>query len=148
MAIATPVSSFHQLIPKSYSRDASARCSRQKSIPITRLSKCHNEADSLRVFVVSDLHTDYADNMEWVRRMSSDRYQNDVLIVAGDIAETLSSFVLTMSELKNKFSTVFFVPGNHDLWCRREAGKFVSSYSQVWCFYQDACEVFVKCPSE
>lgn len=79
--------------------------------------------------MVSDLHTDYSDNMEWVRRVSPDRYQNDVLIVAGDIAETYSSFVSTMSELKNKFGTVFFVLGNHDLWCRRESGKFVSSYS-------------------
>ncbi|KAJ1694126.1 hypothetical protein LUZ63_010824 [Rhynchospora breviuscula] len=140
MAISIPVSpkSLHQLTQKPYSRNTSAQCSRQESIPVTRLSKCQNEVDSLRVFVVSDLHTDYSDNMEWVRRISPDRYQNDVLIVAGDIAETYSNFVLTMSELKNKFSIVFFVPGNHDLWCRREAGKYMSSVEKLTALL-DAC---------
>ncbi|WOK98898.1 hypothetical protein Cni_G07610 [Canna indica] len=83
------------------------------------------DADDMRVFVVSDLHTDYKENMEWVRRLSTEWYKKDVLIVAGDVAETYGNFVLTMSELKQRFHSIFYVPGNHDLWCRREAGKFV-----------------------
>lgn len=85
----------------------------------------HGDSTSLRVFIVSDLHTDYSDNMAWVRALSKKmkkqrRHDNDVLIVAGDVAETCCNFVLTMSLLKDSFHRVLYVPGNHDLWCRRE----------------------------
>ncbi|XP_011086924.1 uncharacterized protein LOC105168516 isoform X2 [Sesamum indicum] len=73
-----------------------------------------------RVFVVSDLHTDYSENMCWVKSLSSRTHDKDVLVVAGDVAETYTNFLLTMSILKDKFRHVFFVPGNHDLWLRRE----------------------------
>lgn len=78
------------------------------------------EAVGLRVFVLSDLHTDYAENLKWVKSLSTVRYKNDVLVVAGDVAETYKNFIMTMSILKDRFEHVFFVPGNHDLWCRRE----------------------------
>ncbi|XVF53710.1 hypothetical protein PTKIN_Ptkin05aG0120700 [Pterospermum kingtungense] len=73
----------------------------------------------LRVFVLSDLHTDYPENMAWVRSLSTKKHNKDVL-VAGDVAEIYDNFVLTMSFLKERFEYVFYVPGNHDLWCRWE----------------------------
>lgn len=79
----------------------------------------------LRVFVISDLHTDYSENMRWVKSLSSKRHKKDVLIVAGDVAETFNNFILTMSLLKDRFQHVLFVPGNHDLWCRYEGDDFV-----------------------
>ncbi len=39
---------------------------------------------SLRVFCTSDVHIDYAPNMEWVRNLSNTEYIHDALIVAGD----------------------------------------------------------------
>lgn len=84
------------------------------------LSSAHDDAVGLRVFVLSDLHTDYAENMKWVKCLSTDRYKNDVLLVAGDVAETYDNFLLAMSLLKDRFEHVFYVPGNHDLWCRRD----------------------------
>lgn len=99
---------------------------RQQKLPTNCLYNCRNESQAPRVFAVSDLHTDYSENMKWVKGLSTSWYQNDVLIVAGDVAETYSNFLVTMSELKDRFRFVFFVPGNHDLWCRREGDKFVS----------------------
>lgn len=91
------------------------------------------EANGMRVFVVSDLHTDYSENMEWVRSLSWKRHKNDALLVAGDVAETFSNFELTMSLLKDRFHHVFYVPGNHDLWCRRENHSYVSGIIyQFW----------------
>ncbi|KAH7529502.1 hypothetical protein FEM48_Zijuj05G0190700 [Ziziphus jujuba var. spinosa] len=95
------------------------------------LSSAHEDAVGLRVFVLSDLHTDYAENMKWVKSLSADRYKNDVLLVAGDVAETYNNFLLTMSLLKDRFEHVFYVPGNHDLWCRRDGEDNLTMLSDV-----------------
>ncbi|KAJ1402687.1 Calcineurin-like phosphoesterase domain, ApaH type [Sesbania bispinosa] len=87
--------------------------------------------DGLRVFVVSDLHTDYAENLKWVKCLSTVKHKNDVLLVAGDVAETYHMFVATMSLLKDRFEHVFYVPGNHDLWCRREGQNYVDSLEKL-----------------
>lgn len=93
------------------------------------LPSVFGNTDGLRVFVVSDLHTDYAENLNWVKCLSTvnNKHKNDVLLVAGDVAETYDMFVVTMSLLKERFKHVFYVPGNHDLWCRREGQKYVRS---------------------
>ena len=75
-------------------------------------------ASTMRVYVISDLHTDYEVNMEWVKNLSSSMYKPHTLIVAGDVSDTLENFTNTMAILKEKFEDVFFVPGNHDLWCK------------------------------
>lgn len=41
------------------------------------------------MYAISDLHTDYPVNMGWVESLSDDKYQNDLLIVAGDISDNL-----------------------------------------------------------
>jgi 3',5'-cyclic AMP phosphodiesterase CpdA len=84
-----------------------------------------------RVFVVSDLHTDYPENMDWVRRLPAEVGAGegpgvDALVVAGDVAETRDNFARTMEVLRDRFGAVFYVPGNHDLWLRREGGRYVS----------------------
>ncbi|PIN24851.1 hypothetical protein CDL12_02432 [Handroanthus impetiginosus] len=84
-----------------------------------------------RVFVVSDLHTDYPENMCWVKSLSCRTHEKDMIVVAGDVAETYANFVLTMSLLKDKFQHVFFVPGNHDLWLRREKIDYLDSLDKL-----------------
>ncbi|XP_073042313.1 uncharacterized protein [Primulina eburnea] len=97
-----------------------------------------SDTRKMGVFVLSDLHTDYSDNMSWVRSLKS-RSSEDVLLVAGDVAETCSNFVLTMSLLKDEFHRVFFVPGNHDLWLRREKADHLGSLDKLDKLL-DACE--------
>jgi 3',5'-cyclic AMP phosphodiesterase CpdA len=90
-----------------------------------------------RVFVVSDLHTDYQENMDWVRRLAAGvgtapgaagEGAVNALVVAGDVAETRDNFARTMGALRDQFDAVFYVPGNHDLWLRREGGRYVSRF--------------------
>ncbi|KAF3438422.1 hypothetical protein FNV43_RR21184 [Rhamnella rubrinervis] len=95
------------------------------------LSSAHEDAVGLRVFVLSDLHTDYAENLKWVKCLSTVRYKNDVLLVAGDVAETYNNFFSTMSLLKDRFEHVFYVPGNHDLWCRSEEEDYPDSVEKL-----------------
>ncbi|XP_022994628.1 uncharacterized protein LOC111490283 [Cucurbita maxima] len=114
---------------------------RLKSCGVARpqiLSPAFEEEDGLRVFVLSDLHTDYQENMNWINCLSSVKYRDDVLLVAGDVAESYSNFVSTMALLKDKFERVFFVPGNHDLWCRREGDNYLDSLEKMSNVY-DAC---------
>ena len=56
----------------------------------------------MKVYVVSDLHTDYKENMEWVIDLSEKDHRMDTLIVAGDVADSLK--VRGIIALKNSFS--------------------------------------------
>jgi Icc-related predicted phosphoesterase len=40
----------------------------------------------MRVFAISDLHVDYADNAKWVAGLSTSQYLDDILVVAGDVS--------------------------------------------------------------
>ncbi|KAM5570206.1 acyl-carrier-protein phosphodiesterase PptH [Rosa sericea] len=110
-----------------YRRDIRRGCITRSQI----LPSVIGDADGLRVFVLSDLHTDYTENMKWIKNLSSVRYKNDILIVAGDVSETYKNFIMTMSLLKNKFEHVLYVPGNHDLWCRQEGEIYLDSHQKL-----------------
>mmetsp|Transcript_19686 Transcript_19686/g.61869 ORF Transcript_19686/g.61869 Transcript_19686/m.61869 type:complete len:711 (-) Transcript_19686:38-2170(-) len=71
---------------------------------------------STRVFAISDLHYDHRPNEEWVHRLDELEYQEDVLIVAGNVANTHHTLTKGLKTLKSKFRRVFYVPGNEDVW--------------------------------
>lgn len=105
----------------SYKRKIRTLCTKRLQI----LAYTSGDAGGLCVFALSDLHTEYAENMEWVKSISTVRHKKYVLVVAGDVAEAYDNFFLTMCLLKEGFEHVFFVPENHDLWCRREVEEYV-----------------------
>ena len=76
----------------------------------------------MRVFATSDLHSDYCDNWEYIAGLSDRDYQQDILLVAGDIAHKLDLVAATLALLRGKFKRLFFVPGNHELWVRQVKG--------------------------
>ena len=67
------------------------------------------------VYVTSDIHTDFKDNMAWVERLPV-YGPKTALIVAGDVATSLVTIHNTLLLLKKRFQEVFYCPGNHDLW--------------------------------
>ena len=99
------------------------------------------------VYAISDIHAEYAENMQFCEDLHDSHYRNDVLIVAGDVADSLSVFEAAMSRLVSKFGVVFFVPGargipvtnstrahshhhqttgptgNHEMWIRRDGSE-------------------------
>jgi predicted phosphodiesterase len=77
----------------------------------------------MRVFALSDIHVDYETNAQWVADLSDSDYQDDVLILAGDVTDIERLFKWCLSTLAKKFRKVLFVPGNHDLWVVREEGE-------------------------
>lgn len=74
----------------------------------------------MRVFAVSDVHIDYDVNTKWIANLSIAEYQDDVLILAGDVSDTRRQLDWCLSTLAKRFKKVLFVPGNHDLWVIRE----------------------------
>src|SRR5258708_1917621 len=85
----------------------------------------------MRIFAISDLHTDFKENRLLVEGISDTAYLDDVLIVAGDIGHRLDTIRNTLSTLRSKFSRVFFTPGNHELWTRGENQNSIEKLNEV-----------------
>jgi predicted phosphodiesterase len=90
----------------------------------------------MRVFAVSDIHIDYDVNAKWIAGLSNADHQDDVLILAGDVTDTLHLLDWCLGVLAKRFKQVLFVPGNHDLWVIRD-GRDKSSFEK----FDDVCAV-------
>lgn len=77
----------------------------------------------MRVFITSDIHVDFEENYRWFNNLSSFDYQDDILILAGDVTDIIPLFEKTLKSLRERFLEVIFVPGNHDLWVQRSHVK-------------------------
>lgn len=74
----------------------------------------------MRVFALSDIHVDFEPNARWVEALSNTDYQQDVLILAGDVSDSMERLSACLDAFVRRFRKVFFVPGNHDLWVLRD----------------------------
>lgn len=75
----------------------------------------------MRIFAVSDLHTDFKENWRLIRGLSHQAFQQDTLILAGDVADNLEIIESTLRALRARFGEVCYLPGNHELWVRDAA---------------------------
>jgi predicted phosphodiesterase len=78
-----------------------------------------SQKDFMRVFALSDIHVDYEQNLDWLAELSASEYQDDLLLLAGDVSDDLALLEEVLGSLASKFRKLFFVPGNHELWVRR-----------------------------
>jgi len=86
----------------------------------------------LRIFTISDIHLDYEENQNWLNHLSISDYQDDVLILSGDVSDKVSLLVAAFEILKKRFSQILFVPGNHDLWVwRNELEDSLKKFHQI-----------------
>jgi predicted phosphodiesterase len=85
----------------------------------------------MRILAISDLHTDFRENMLLVEELSDVTYQRDILIAAGDISDRLDTLKSTLALLRAKFMKIFYVPGNHELWVRKERQTSVEKFFSV-----------------
>jgi hypothetical protein len=67
------------------------------------------------LFAISDLHVSHRTNREALAALPP--HPDDWLIVAGDVSERPEHLSFTLAVLTDRFARVFWVPGNHDLWC-------------------------------
>jgi predicted phosphodiesterase len=74
----------------------------------------------MRIFALSDVHIDYGENARWIAGLSDQEFKDDVILLAGDISDSLALVEWCFRLLARKFAHVLFVPGNHDLWIQRD----------------------------
>lgn len=67
------------------------------------------------MLAVSDLHVAFERNREVVATLRPE-HPDDWLLVAGDVGERLADVVETLARLRERFATVVWAPGNHELW--------------------------------
>ncbi|MEQ3550244.1 metallophosphoesterase [Pseudonocardia nematodicida] len=72
-----------------------------------------------RLLAVSDLHVRYPENLEIAEALVPG-HPDDWLIVAGDVDERVETTSATLAALRERFGTVLWVPGNHELWSRNK----------------------------
>ncbi|HBF78380.1 MAG TPA: metallophosphoesterase, partial [Streptomyces sp.] len=68
-----------------------------------------------QLLAISDLHISHAENRAFVERMAPDS-EDDWLIVAGDVSETVDDIRWALKTLAGRFRKVIWAPGNHELW--------------------------------
>ncbi len=67
------------------------------------------------LLAISDLHVSYPENRRIVENLRG-RSPQDWLIVCGDVSELSADLEWALGVLRERFATVVWVPGNHDLW--------------------------------
>jgi 3',5'-cyclic AMP phosphodiesterase CpdA len=68
-----------------------------------------------RLLAVSDLHVAYPENRKIVEELRPGS-ERDWLLLAGDVGEFSADIEWALRTLRDRFATVVWTPGNHDLW--------------------------------
>ncbi len=71
------------------------------------------------LLAISDLHITYPENRRVLEGLRG-RSRGDWLIVGGDVSELSTDIEWALGVLRERFATVIWVPGNHDLWSTPE----------------------------
>ncbi|MFD4530161.1 metallophosphoesterase family protein [Streptomyces sp. NPDC058470] len=68
-----------------------------------------------QLLAISDLHIGYSENRALVEQMRP-QSDEDWLLVAGDVSESVADIRWTLQTLSGRFRKVIWAPGNHELW--------------------------------
>jgi len=71
------------------------------------------------LLAIGDLHVSHPENRRVLEGLRP-RAPGDWLIVCGDVSELSSDFEWALGLLRERFTTMIWVPGNHDLWSTPE----------------------------
>ena len=108
--------------------------------------------DIERILLLSDLHCDYVENREWLSNLctsnnddvdSIDNSTQTMILIAGDVSHDLEILRWTFQTLKQRFTEVAFVPGNHELWLDKSDGC-TDSIDKMEKILQLCCEEDVR----
>ncbi len=78
---------------------------------------------TVKVYTLSDLHIDYQENWSLLLALSYQQYHDSALIIPGDVTDNVHKLQELFAHLCQVFAEVFFVPGNHELWVRKNSHR-------------------------
>ncbi len=76
-----------------------------------------------KLLAISDLHGAFPENRRIVENLRPESGA-DWLLVAGDVGELFSDIEWTFRTLTERFATVVWAPGNHELWTHPNGVRF------------------------
>jgi hypothetical protein len=71
------------------------------------------------LLALSDLHVAYPENRKIIEDLRP-QSEGDWLLLAGDVGELLPDIEWALRTLSERFATVVWTPGNHDLWTHHD----------------------------
>jgi 3',5'-cyclic AMP phosphodiesterase CpdA len=99
------------------------------------------------LFAVSDLHIGYAENREIVERLRPTT-DDDWLVIAGDVAELFADIEWALTLLRERFATVVWTPGNHELWTHQQDPVRLRGVERYDALVQMCRRIGVLCPED
>jgi 3',5'-cyclic AMP phosphodiesterase CpdA len=72
-----------------------------------------------RLVALSDLHVSYRENRDLIEALRPES-PADWLLLAGDVGDLFSGVEWALRTLSERFTTVIWTPGNHELWTHRD----------------------------
>ncbi|CAE8674972.1 unnamed protein product [Polarella glacialis] len=95
---------------------------------------------STRVFAVSELHFEQKCNEDWAHAIDDFAFQDDVIVVSGNVADTTVGIIRGLRTLKSKFRRVFYTVGSHEMQIQHsEFAKYPDSFSKLHAIFS-ACD--------
>ncbi|CAK9047245.1 Hsp70-Hsp90 organizing protein 2 (AtHop2) [Durusdinium trenchii] len=86
-----------------------------------------------RVFLLSELRFGHASNEAWVHGIHATKFLDDVLILTGNVADSLRALERALTALRPKFRRIFYTPGNNEMWITPlELQMFPDSLCKLW----------------
>ncbi len=82
----------------------------------------------LRIALTSDLHVEHHPEVIALAAARLAELAPDVAVVAGDLSHDPRTVEDALARLARAVPALAFVPGNHDLWCARDAGDSRTRY--------------------
>jgi len=86
----------------------------------------------MKLYALSDLHVGFEANRRALDSLA--QHEDDWLVLAGDLGETLEHVETVLRATVSRFARVLFVPGNHELWTlpdERPALRGVAKYDAL-----------------
>merc|ERR1719343_163825 len=99
---------------------------------------------STRIFALSDIHFDHRENEDWVHAIDDSAFQEDVLIVAGNVADSKVAIGRCLTTLRQKFRRVFYTVGNHEMSITpAERSRYPDSIAKLHAIFEECDELGV-----
>jgi 3',5'-cyclic AMP phosphodiesterase CpdA len=100
-----------------------------------------------QLLAVSDLHVTHPDNRGIVERLRP-QSDSDWLIVCGDVSETIADIQWALALLNERFHTVVWTPGNHELWTTPDSEPTLRGDDRYRCLVEICKAIGVLTPED